>query len=119
MKTPIIDFEEFSKRIDHIKSLLELQFSIDNAIHDYRKNISYDGEICLPTLEQDVIDLLSIIMDDENGWIPYYVYDLDFGRLYQDGTIINPDGTDVKLKTTQDLWNLLTGTERPESPYKF
>lgn len=98
--------EEFIRRINNI----EEQFQHDNKCHkafstilknDYVSN--YDYNLILT----DYIDMLEYIMDDKSQMITYFIYDLEFGKKYKDGMIIKHDGTIIKLKTVEDLYNYL------------
>ena len=61
--------------------------------------------------ETMMINLLSIIMEDESGWISYFVYELEFGEKYEDGdiTATDKDGKEViiPMKTIEDLYQVL------------
>lgn len=61
--------------------------------------------------EAMMIKLLSIIMEDESGWISYFIYELEFGEEYEDGdiTATDKDGKEVMIpmKTTDDLYQVL------------
>lgn len=97
---------EFTKHINKIKK----QFEYDNKCHeafsiilknDYVSN--YDNSFIV----DGYINLLEYIMKDINGWISYYVYDLDFGDDYSDGCTKDVDGKNIKLKTIEDLYNII------------
>ncbi len=61
--------------------------------------------------EAMMIKLLSIIMEDESGWISYFIYELEFGEKYEDGdiTATDKDGKEVMIpmKTIDDLYQVL------------
>ena len=44
---------------------------------------------------------------DSEKWIRYWITDLDFGRKWKPGYITNSDGTDVMLKTSEQLHDFL------------
>lgn len=46
-------------------------------------------------------------MEDTDGWISYFCWDLDFGRCYEDGMILDESGCNIKLKTIDDLYRIL------------
>lgn len=103
-----ISFEEFERIINKIKTLRELDESLANIAYKYSRDTKDDFEIMLPScLEDDVITLLEYIYDDrENGWISYWIYELEFGEKYREGTI-TLNGKDIRLKTARDLWEVL------------
>lgn len=58
---------------------------------------------------QELLELLRMIMEDEeDDWIGYFCYELDFGRDYKEGSITDADGEDIQLATVKDLYLLLT-----------
>lgn len=44
--------------------------------------------------------------DKENDWISYFCWELDFGKRWVPGTVMQ-DGKDIPLETVDDLYNLL------------
>lgn len=44
---------------------------------------------------------------DESDWLGYFCYELNFGERWKPGTITEEDGTDIKLQTPEDLYELL------------
>lgn len=54
-----------------------------------------------------ILVLLEDIFKDESHWVRYWMYDLDFGRRYEPGTVISSDGKNIELYSVTDLWNLL------------
>ena len=44
---------------------------------------------------------------DKDEWIDYFCFELDFGKKWKEGVITEKDGTDIILKTPEDLYNLL------------
>lgn len=62
-----------------------------------------------------IINLLEGLFDDKGGWIGYYVYELDWGKLYHDGCIIDKEKGNIKLDTPSDLWDLLRDNQFEKS----
>lgn len=106
-KYPFITFEQFKEKILAIKEYSILQDKIYDAVYKYNNNTKDSADLLLPSLMWCVTDLLSLATGDESGWIAYWVYELDFGRRYEDGTIQDSDGKNIKLKTVEDLWALI------------
>lgn len=62
-------------------------------------------------VEPLVIFLLTKAMQDKNEWISYFVYELDFGKDYEYGSVTQEiDGQicNVDISTPEKLYNLLT-----------
>ena len=55
--------------------------------------------------------LLEKMMNDESSWIGYWLYDLDCGERWKEGMITDEDGSDIKLKTTEDLFSVLRNAQ--------
>lgn len=51
--------------------------------------------------------LLAELSNDECEEIDYWMWELDFGEKYYDGCITREDGSIIKLKTAEDLYNLI------------
>ena len=43
--------------------------------------------------------------------IAYFIYDLEFGERYQKGMVLDSDGNDIDMSSSEKLWNHLTGVE--------
>lgn len=46
-------------------------------------------------------------MDDRAEMIAYFVYELDFGRKYSPGYVIDENGEDINLSTAEKLYEYL------------
>lgn len=101
-----ITFKQFEKALNEMKDVYQFQSDIDDVTRKYRK---YDASFVYPDLSSTIIDLLSTVTGDDGEWISYFVYELYFGEKYNDGSITDADGKQIKLKTIEDLWNLLNG----------
>ena len=109
MKPPI-SFELFSKYMGNVMTFHDLQNSISAATRRYNNETKDMVEFELPSMEFDLVELLSIIFKDESDWIGYWVYELDCGDKYHDGCVTSTSGgheVNIPLKTVEDLWNLL------------
>ena len=96
--------------IETIKAL-ETQYDHDNKCSRAFSIILSD---CLGslydnfTLSGQLIHLLKLtFQDEEDSWIDYYIYELEFGRNYTDGCVKLADGTNVKLYNASDLYDFL------------
>lgn len=101
----MIDKEQFINAISDVESVYRYQEGLNNY---FRKN-NVDGYIFQPDCSSTVIGLLHNIFGvmDKDGWIDYFCFELDFGKKWKEGTITEKDGTDIVLKTAEDLYNLL------------
>lgn len=94
--------------MNDIVNYMEMSDSISDAFRVYNNKTKDDAAIWFPSLISNVIDLLeSLTNDSDNQWIGYFVFELDCGKGYKDGSITDKDGEIIKLQTIDDLWNLL------------
>ena len=59
-----------------------------------------------------IIDVISEIVEDNNKWIEWYVYDKNWGtdeRL----TATDNNGNEIPSETLEDLWNLIHNAIHP------
>lgn len=63
-----------------------------------------------------IIDVISEIVEDNNKWIEWYVYDKNWGtdeRL----TVTDNNGNEIPSEALEDLWNLIHTTENEQDNY--
>ena len=46
-------------------------------------------------------------MKDEYDWIDYFMYELDFGKKYYDGCVLDKDKSIIDLSTAENLYEFL------------
>jgi len=96
---------------DFIKAMTDLKLLKDdlNNAHNALRKLDPDfGGLYLGRVENLVLDILTTVMNDKkNGWIIYYIYELDCGKKYHKGCVISKNGKNIKLKTFTDLYNIL------------
>lgn len=99
----IMSKESFCKVMDNYKSM----FSFTDEMNELFDKYKADGNIYPPLCTETVIDLLEFIFNDKNQWINYWIFELDFGKNYEDGDAKDADGSNIPLKTVEDLYDLL------------
>ena len=102
---PLLTKTDFVKRINYLKEKDESQQKINEVF-------STEFEDCyffpFDNMISEIVDLLEVIFTDtENRWISYWVYDLEYGKNYEDGSVTEADGSIIKLATAEDLYNFL------------
>lgn len=97
--------DEFIKALDEVEKVNKYNEELNSV---FRKN-GVDGYIFQPDCTATVLRLLHILFEkaDKDEWIEYFCYELDFGKNWKSGIIINKDGSDIKLGTSEDLYNYL------------
>ena len=89
----INDIKEYQRKLDNIQSVLE---------ENCEESIFWP-----PSLESTLINVLSMMFNDENDNIGYFIYDLNFGEYWEPGYITDVDGTDIKMQTAENLYDYL------------
>lgn len=102
----ILSKEEFVKILDNLK---ETEVFYDKT-NDMLRTCGSDGYVFPPTNIDDVVFLLDKIFKQNkyDSWISYFVYELEFGKKYEEGTITYKDGTIVDLGNSEKLYDFLT-----------
>ena len=102
-KDGIMSKESFCEVMNGYKSMFDFTDEMNELFDKYK----VDGNIYPPLCTSTVIDLLEFIFNDENQWINYWIFELEFGKDYEDGDAKDADGSNIPLKTVEDLYDLL------------
>ena len=90
-------------------NIIKKQYDID---YDRAENLGkvFTNAFTVNLIPDNILDiqLIKILKaeTDDTDWIEYFIYELDFGEKYEDGSITE-NGKNIKLKTPEDLWELL------------
>ena len=97
-KKVFCDTIEFMKQrtssIEELNKLFSKEFE-DSCFYPYFK------------WEAQMRKVLSDSMCDRGDWVNYYCWELDFGEKWEPGTVTEKDGTDIPMKTSEELYNFL------------
>lgn len=95
--------------IDCIKSMRDVWDYKRESVKLINKYNPYSQTSILdyPSCDIELVTLLTKIMEDYDGLIFYFCYEIDFGREWKVGCMTDIDGTDIPLRTIEDLWNAL------------
>ena len=104
--------KEFVKCIDHLKAARDLQDQVDELFRKSRDNIEWDflnAASLQISHENLVVSLLENLMDDDEKYpdISYFIYELDYGRRWQPGYVIDGNGEDIDMSTPEKLYDYL------------
>ena len=101
----ILNKEQFCMMM---KSIEDADFLIDDLNQTFRDHKSPLRIEYLPYTYDDLLLTLQVMFEDnDSGLIPYWCFELDFGKKYKDGCIQEKDGTNIVLKTPEDLYDAL------------
>ena len=106
--------EQFIQLMEVIKERYYKIEEIYNKLDDVFGSV---GDLFIDeTSMTPIIDVISEIVEDNNKWIEWYVYDKNWGtdeRL----TVTDNNGNEIPSETLEDLWNLILTTENEKDNY--
>lgn len=94
--------DEFIKCIEELKTFYEFECGLNECLERF----AVDGYLYFPDVITTTIKVLEKMFQDEDGWIDYYCWELEFGKRWQPG-MISSEGKDVPLETPENLYALL------------
>lgn len=103
----LITKEQFVKHINEIKKMSEIETKINEVMGELEF-----CQLSFGDYEQIAVNILTnAFTDEENGWISYFIYELDFGKKWHEGSVTEKtdgnDKKDIPLGTAEHLYNLL------------
>ena len=104
----MISKEKFVEIINRLKSCTELQNKINDLFRDNIDNKEMDfinaGSICIGH-ESVVVYLLERMFDTD--MISYFIYELDYGKKYKAGCVLDENMNEIDLSTAEKLYDYL------------
>ncbi|MEG1620614.1 MAG: hypothetical protein RR322_01760 [Oscillospiraceae bacterium] len=100
---------EFVKIINQLQETNEMVDKVNEIYRNSRENIECDfcnASAMSISHEGIVIQLLENIFKDETN-ICYFVYESKYGKEWKTHKITESDGTEIYLKTSEDLYDYL------------
>ena len=106
--------EQFIRLMEVIKERYYTIEKIYDKLDDVFGNV---GDLFIDETSMiPIIDVISEIVEDNDKWIEWYVYDKNWGtdeRL----TATDSNGNEIPSETLEDLWNLIHITENEKDNY--
>ena len=104
----IISKEKFVEIINRLKNYKELQDKIDELFKDNIDNRENDfinaASICIGH-ESVVVELLENMFNSD--MISYWIYELDYGKKYKAGCVLDENMNEIDLSTPEKLYDYL------------
>ena len=104
----MISKEKFVEIINRLRNYNYLQNKIDDLFRDNIDNKEMDfinaGSICIGH-ESVVIYLLENMFDTD--MISYWIYELDYGKKYKAGCVLDENMNEIDLSTPEKLYDYL------------
>ncbi len=104
-----ISKEEFIRIIKRLEETEKTKNEIDKIIKESTDCIISDftNASSLMICHEDIVISLLETMFDDKDTISWWIYDLEYGKKYEDGCITEKDGTIIDLSTTEKLYDFL------------
>ena len=100
--------EQFIRLMEAIK---ERYYTIERIYDKLDDVFGSVGDLFIDeTSMTPIIDVISEIVEDNNKWIEWYVYDKNWGTD-EHLTVTDNNGNEIPSETLEDLWNLIHMTE--------
>ena len=105
----MITKEKFFEILDYIQETNDFENNLREVFKNSKRETDFmDAAIFTDFRMMDyVFDLLEDEFNDSDHWISYWIYELDFGKSWSPGTVIDEDKKDIKLQTKEDLYDFL------------
>lgn len=106
MQSNILSKENFIEIMNDLEEVSNYQ----NGLNRFFREHNVDGYIFQPDCSSSVIKLLHIIFGkaDENDWIEKFCFILNYGQKWKSEMFTDKNGTDIRLSTPEELYELLT-----------
>lgn len=101
--------QEFADILNRLREATELVYKMEKLFCDSRDNLECDfcnGAGLQISHEGIVVKLLEKLMQDSVGNILYFIYELDYGKAYQEGCVSDKNG-DINISTLEKLYDYL------------
>lgn len=101
--------EKFFEILDYLQESENFENNLRKLLYSTRKNVEFIDAATFT--DCSLIDYVIYLLEDsfkdhENGWISYWIYDLNFGQRWHPHMIMQGE-KDIKLQTKEDLYTLL------------
>ena len=110
----MISKENFIGVVDSIEKFVTEE---DRLYQDTGRMLCLYENDALNDMVSSFICFLNSLFDDENDWIEYYMYELDFGKDWTEGCITEKDGEVVYLRDAGELYDFLLKNQESRKVY--
>lgn len=101
-----IDRNTFLSYIKRLQDYEKREKALSKAMAEYCEDLWFFSPKDIVTL---IIDMLVEMTGDDkkDPIIDYWIYELEYGDKWVEGSVTDKDGVDIKLKTASDLYKYL------------
>lgn len=100
----MISKEIFVKTMEQLKELDDKMNAVDNAFR--RLNPDFCS-FYLTEPANMVLNILEDIFEDEDHWLEYFTYELDWLTKYKEGCVTEADGTPIDVSNWEKVYDFL------------
>jgi hypothetical protein len=109
----MISYEKFSNYLAKLQKDYEYMDKVTDILNT---DMFYDN---LGNSIDVAVDLLRTVMHDTGDWIGYWIYELDFGRKYKSGDVIDVNGVSVPFCSARELYDYLCNCVNSKEVEKY
>lgn len=108
----MISKEKFVTIINKMKLVDDFVNEVNDKSRDLREKLDdsfldfFEGNSLFVAHSDIVVQLLENMFNN-NDMISYWIYELDYGRKYEGGTISDCDGNNIDVSTVEKLYDYL------------
>lgn len=108
----MITKEQFVNIINKMKATDDFVRDVNDKARQLRELIDpdftdfFDGNSLIITHTDVVVQLLENMFNDKD-YISWWIYELDYGRTYEEGDIKDEEGNSIDLSTAEKLYDFL------------
>ena len=100
----MISKENFVSVIDAIEQFLREE---DRLYHETNGVLRLYENDAINDMVSSFFCFLLKLFNDENDWIGYYMYELDFGKGWTETSVVEEDGSVIYLRNAGELYDFL------------
>lgn len=100
----MISKETFVKTMLRLKTLDHNLCALDDAMHALSPDF---GGFYIPEAVDITMEVLKEIFNDEDEWIEYFAYELDYLDKYEHGSVLDEEERPIDLSTWEKVYDFL------------
>ena len=102
----MITKNKFCKIMNHFREQDNMAQELNQTFHNYNCMDFRDGAMFIDTESQDIIvDLLVEMFEDNEGAIPYWCYELEYGINHYLGCVTDENDNPIDISTPEKLYD--------------
>lgn len=99
----VLSKEDFIKVMEEVKR----QYDFYDALNDVFDKYDSDNSVYNYKFMDICISLLSAIFHDDNDWIGYWIFELNMGKSFELGDVLDEEGNAIDISTIEKFYDFL------------